>query len=122
MPQSVVSVTIANGTSLSGEANTSGHRLAAIIMPSGWTAASLNFEALQDQPAGLPAAPVFKPIVDTGGTEVRITTGGDRLIAIPLTHALGCSGLGRIKLRSGTSGVPVNQGADRVIKLVLVVD
>lgn len=112
-----LTATIANGASLSGEVNTNGRRIAAIIMPSGWTAASLNFEALQDQTG---STSTFKPLVDTGGAELSITTGGDRVIAIPETHALSAGGLGRIKLRSGTSGAPVNQGAERIIKVVVV--
>jgi hypothetical protein len=114
----IVSATIPNGGSLSPEVAVGGARIAGIIMPAAWTAAALNFEALTDQTG---ATPTFKPVVDSGGTEVTITTGGDRYIALTDTSPL-CAGLGRVKLRSGTSAAPVNQAADRLIKLVLIDD
>lgn len=115
-----VSVTIANGAAVSGEVNVGPFRIVGIQMPAGWTAANLTLQALIDQPAGNPPAPVFGDVVDGAGAELVLAAAPAAAKYVALADTLALNGLGRIKVRSGTTGLPVNQAAARTIILVLV--
>ena len=120
---SYAEVTIANGASLSGVADLTSHRLVGIVIPSAWTAANLTFQGRPKASADVTAHPndALANVYDQGGAEVTVTVGGaSRFIALtPATSAL-FDGIGELKVRSGTSGAAVNQGAARVITLVLI--
>lgn len=117
--RTVVPVLIPNGGSLSAEFPTNGKRLVGIRMSAGWTAAAITFEALIDEPPELPKVPVFGVVVDAAGAAITLATPtAGTYMALPDTLAL--IALGRIKVRSGTSGAPVNQAADRNLELVFV--
>lgn len=101
-------VTIANGASLSGAAFVGG-RLSAIIMPAAWTAANLTFQGSEDDST-------YNDLYDDAGTEYVVTAGASRYIVLdPLAFV----GVDFVKIRSGTSATPVNQGAARVVRFVL---
>lgn len=103
--------TIANGASLSGAIDLSAGRLARIAIPASWTTANLTFQTSADNVT-------FNDLYDSYGTEYTATVGGaSRAIIIPLADFIGVRYL---KIRSGTTGTPVNQGADRTLTLVLV--
>lgn len=106
----ILPVTIANGQSLSGGVSLGGLRLFGVVMPSGWTAANLTFQASVDGGAS------WVNLYDANGSEVTVTAGTSRFIA--LEPALFAS-LTHLQLRSGTSATPVAQGADRSLSLVL---
>lgn len=110
--------TIASGDSLSSVAlspstpyiGLSGLTIYGIIMPSGWTAADLTMQISNESPSS-----GFNNVYDSTGSEVTITAAASRMIIVPpLSYISGKF----IKLRSGTSGTPVNQGADRVITVL----
>lgn len=106
------SVTIANGTSLSGAVNLGSKILSAIIIPSGWTAAALSFQASDDQ------GQTWKDVYDQGGNEINVAQAYvviNRRISIDPGDF---GGIDFIKVRSGLSAAAVNQGADRVLTLV----
>lgn len=103
-------VTILNGQSLSGDAQIDGAALVGIIMPSAWTAADLTFQASGDDA-------VFNDMYDVDGAEVTVVAGASRYIWLSPNDFVGFDS---IKVRSGTTGTPVNQGADRSITLVLL--
>lgn len=105
--------TIANAASLSGAINVSGYRLAAIVMPSGWTAASITFTGSRDGSA-------FLDVHDSGGAELALTVAASRLVALTAVHAEALRALKLLKVRSGTAAAPVNQLAERTLTLVLV--
>lgn len=109
-PISTAVATIANGESLSAAVDLGGWRVAGIVMPASWTAANLT---LQTSPDG----ETYNNRYDRSGTEYTITAAASRSIQIPLDDLLSVR---FIKVRSGTSGSPVNQGAERSITLVLV--
>lgn len=104
-------VVIANGDSLSTAATIPpGYRVAAVVMPTAWTAASLTFAV------SFSAVGTYLPLYE-GGAEYTITEAAasrainvDPLALYPWTQ---------IKLRSGTAGTPVAQGGARTITLVL---
>lgn len=109
--QSQYPVTISNGQSLSGPVDMGAGRLFAIVMPAAWTAANLTFQA---SPDGVTYSNVF----DSTGTEVTFTAAASQYIinAVPVEWI----GVRYVKVRSGTSGTPVNQGADRALTIITV--
>jgi hypothetical protein len=100
--------TVPNGGSLSPAVDLRGFQPLAIQMPAAWTAASITFEVSDD-------GTNFADLYNTSG-EYSLTVAVDRAVALSNPNEL--SGFKYIKVRSGTSGTPVNQGADRIIKII----
>jgi hypothetical protein len=109
----VIDVTIANNESLSSAAwiwrNNHLGTVAAIVMPADWTAADLTFQASVDNST-------YWNVYDADDAEVTVQAAEDRHIILDPADFAGCPYL---KVRSGTSGAAVNQGAARTIQLVL---
>jgi hypothetical protein len=101
--------TIAASASLSGAVLLPpGYRVAAIVMPSAWTAADLTFQLSHD-------GTTYTNAYEDDGTEVTVTAAASRYILIPsetLAPAI------RLKIRSGTSDTPVTQAAARELTVV----
>jgi len=105
------SATIANSASLSAALDLGTNRLAQIVIPSSWTTADLTFQTSAD-------GAVYNDFYDAQGSEYTVTVGGaSRSIGVSLADFIGVRYL---KVRSGTTGTPVNQGGQRVLTLVLV--
>ena len=116
--RTLVPVNIPNGTALSGEVNVGPLRIVGIIMPAAWTAGALTFKAVATQ-TNLYATPTYAEVMDIAGTAMTVATpAAATYIALADTVAL--VALGRLIVRSGTSGVPVNQAAARDFFLVCV--
>ena len=113
MPERLKTVTIANGASLSGVIDLEGFVLMGIQMPSAWTAANLTFEASSAR------AGTFDDVYDDTGTEVNVTAAASRYIGVTGTKGDVLANVRFLKVRSGTTGTPVNQGAARTITLCL---
>jgi len=107
----LVTATIAESASLSGEINLKGGRLFAIVMPAAWTTANLTFQAATLQGG------TYNDVYDEDGTEVAVTAAASRLIILEPARWLGVRNL---KVRSGTTGTPVNQAAARSVILITV--
>jgi hypothetical protein len=105
-----VAATIANGTSLSGNLNLGGLRLFGIVMPSAWTSASLTF--LMSPDGGTTWVSMF----DINGNELTATVAASHFVALDPTLF---ASVQMLQIRSGTSGAPVAQGANRQLTLVL---
>ena len=103
----IITVTIANGASLSDAADMKGHSLVALEMPAAWTAADITFEA---SPDGV----TYNDVHIEAGTERTLTVAVDRFVLMDQTL---WKGVRFLKVRSGTSSVPVNQLAERSIRL-----
>lgn len=104
----ILSVTIANGTSLSGAVQIGPARVVGIQLPT-LTSAALTFQGSAD-------GVTYVNLFDAANAEVTVTASvGDRINLAPAA----LSGVNYLKVRSGTSGAPVNQGADRVISLIV---
>lgn len=102
--------TIANGTSLSAALDLTllGGAPVGIQMTAAWTAANLTYQVSADNT-------LFQDYFDSAGTEISTTAAAARFIRLtPADFA----GIRFLKIRSGTSGVPVNQAADRALQLV----
>lgn len=106
------SVTIASGASLSSAVRIdTGSVLVALQTPASWTAADLTLQGSVD-------GVTYNNLYDSTGSEYSIAGAASRFIHVADPVLL--MGLHYLKVRSGTSGTPVNQGADRIIKLALV--
>jgi hypothetical protein len=102
-------VDIANGQSLSGAVNLAGHLLVGVVMPSAWTTANLTLQVSRD-------ASTYNNLHDFAGNEYTIVAAASRHILLDPSELAGAEW---VKVRSGTSGTPVNQGAARVLYLVV---
>lgn len=100
---------IASGASLSGAVAIGGEfSLIGIEFPAAWDAADMTFQVSLDD------GTTWKELLDDAGNAVQktVTAGQYReLDASEFKSAI------RIKVRSGTSSLAVNQTADRTIKL-----
>jgi len=101
--------TIAAAGSLSAALHIpNGHEVVALLMPAVWTAAGITFQASADKSA-------FGDVFAAGGTEYTLTVVATNYVVIP-TGSL--HGARYIKVRSGTTGTPVAQAAERTITIV----
>jgi len=106
-----ITVTIANGASLSNAIDLGVARAGAIITPAAWTAASLTVLVSHD-------GVTYSSLYDDADTEFAIATANmatGRSRTLPLVTFLPYRYL---KFRSGTAALAVNQGAERVMYLV----
>lgn len=110
--RAVKTATVSDGESLSEAVYCEGLRLAAIVVPSGWNAADITFQGSVD---GTNWYDLHEP---SGDTEVTVQAGASRYIVVADPAAY--EGLMRLKVRSGTSGTPVNQTGDVTVQLVFV--
>lgn len=100
---------ISSGGSLSPAVALGARVIHGILMPTGWDAAALTFQASVD-------GTTFFDIYSSAGTELSYTVAASRYIPIDPTL---WRAINLIKVRSGTSGAAVNQTADRTISLIL---
>lgn len=106
-------VTIRAGQSLSDAVKVDGGVIFSIQMPDTWTTAGLSFEGSAD-------GSTFYPVYDDGGFEVVVTSvnalAQRTLVNANILEKL--AGLRAFKIRSGAFGAPVNQAADRILRVV----
>ena len=107
----VFTATIADGQSLSGAVDLEGYTLTAIYMPDTWAAAAITFQS--DQP--LAAEGSYLDVYDDAGTEKSVTTAADRFVLLDPAEFIG---IRRLKVRSGTTGTPVNQSGGTDVLLI----
>jgi hypothetical protein len=101
---------IANGESLSGAVDLGNYRLFGIQMdPTAWTAAALTFKV---SVTGVD----FYDLYDDTGTEQNWTVSAQKFVQV--SQPAKWLGIRYIKVRSGTSGSPVNQGGARALTLI----
>ena len=101
-------VVILSGQSLSAALNLQGHIFTGVYMPAAWTAASLTFQGSFDGDT------YFNVFFD--GSEISTAVAASGYYGLDPVKFFG---LKYLKVRSGTSGTPVNQGADRTLTLAL---
>ena len=100
---------IYSGTALTGSIDTKDQPVMAIRIPASWTTANLTFQGSQD-------ATNFFDVYNIYGDEYTVVVGGaSRYIVL---SPLEFQWARYIKIRSGTTGTPVNQGADRSLLII----
>jgi hypothetical protein len=103
--------TIANGASLSGAVAMGPLTLVGISMPATWTAAVLTFQVSPD------GGTTWQELYDDSGSEVTFQAAGGRYISIQNYPSYLWRGINMVKVRSGTSAAPVNQGQQSIVNL-----
>jgi hypothetical protein len=114
LADSVKTVTISSGASLSGTVDVQGFNTFAIEMSTGgWDAANISFTAARASSGS------FFAVYDGSGVEVQATVStGNRVVSLNGDIALALAPLRFIQLRSGTSTAAVNQTATRTLYLI----
>lgn len=105
---SQATATILSGASLSAAIYLGDKVIQAVQMPSAWTAASLTFQSSAD-------GATYNDVYDSQGNEWTVTTAASRYI--PLEDLAFTKSFLYLRIRSGTTGTPVTQGADRAIQV-----
>lgn len=122
---SIANVLIANATSLSGAIDLGNNRVIGFEFPAAWTAANLTFQGSSD---GVTFTNLFGTFAEinvgaaASQTTMLYTSGGVPSATVPINTGLFADFPRFIKLRSGTSGAPVAQGADRLIRVLLIAE
>jgi hypothetical protein len=112
--QGSVKATIANGQSLSGSVQIpQDQTLVGIFMPAAWTTAALTFQVSLDGEA------TWREVVKVDGNAYQVVAAAGQMVVVPPADLLGLPGVGVLRVRSGTSGTPVAQGAARDLTLIL---
>lgn len=108
--------TIASGQSLSGAVEIAGYLMAGVTVPpaASWTTATvITFQVSLDNGA------TYNNLVNKDGQEYSVTI--TRPVATDpaflLVNPADFGGFTHVKVRAGTAGTPVNQGADRVLQI-----
>ena len=99
---------ITSGQSLSASVDIKDQPIVAIQMPSTWTTANLTFQGSSD-------GTNFFNVYNMEGDEFTVTVATSRYVVL---NPFEFQWARFIKIRSGTSGTPVSQGADRTIVIV----
>jgi len=107
-------LSIANGASLSPGVDLATNHLTAIQIPAAWTAAALTFQGSWD---GNTYGNVYDGVT---GAELTIASAIVLANAMIVLDPVKFRGLRFIKVRSGTQAAPVNQAAQRDLKLTVV--
>lgn len=84
------------------------HYAFAIVTPATWTAADLTFQVSHD-------GATWRNLYDDEGNEVTVTAAASRMIRL---YPEEWAAFKWLKLRSGTSGSPVTQAADRILSVL----
>lgn len=109
-PPTFMTLTIMPGTAITDAHRVSG-KVVGIILPAGWDAAALSFQA---GPYSTNMGDVYDAGVERTIASAQAVSG--RMIALSLNDWL-CANV--LRIRSGTSAAPVNQTARRDITVVL---
>jgi len=108
-PDNTITVIIANGVALTDVIDLKQNIITAIQIPAAWTAANLTFQASSTRTG------TFADVFDAAGNELTAVAAASRVIV----DLLELSPIRFLKIRSGTTGTPVNQGAERTLNLIL---
>ncbi len=97
----------APGTSLSAPIYLGAGTISGFQMPPAWDAANLTFQLSDDNVT-------YQNAYDSGGVEIVVNAVAGRFIPVDPSAF---NGFLYVKLRSGTSGAPVNQTAARTVQV-----
>lgn len=107
----VVNGVIGLGESISSEIDLGYGKYFTLVMPGEWDAADLTFQASFDEGG------TYQDIYDDLGSVILIPAEAGQTISIVI-NAITFAGVRYIKIRSGTTAVPVVQTASRTIKII----
>lgn len=114
--QKLISVTIDNSGSVSGAFDLFGYKVAGVVSPVAWTAADFTFQV--DAGDG-----TFRAVTDNSGAYVKISgvaTGASEVMTPPEIGDRIVGEQGKIVSTNTASEAVVAQGAERIVKVILV--
>lgn len=111
-----IPVTILNTQSLSAAVPLGPKSLVGIVMPAAWTAADLTFQGSVD---GTTFDELTASDLTAAGTVATLQVHSPAAAQFIGLDPAKLRGVNQLKVRSGTSGTPVAQGADRVLTLIV---
>lgn len=116
----VVGTEIPANEALSGELDLQDANFIALEMPTTWAGTSITFQAKVER-GGTEAdnLETWRNVHSEGGGEVTWTVAANRIVVPDGIDADILKGLRFIRVRSGTSGTPVNQNPSKQIRLIL---
>lgn len=100
---------IYSGTAVTGSIDTKDQPILAIRIPASWTTANLTFQGSQD-------GTNFFDVYNLYGEEFTVVVGGASRYVVMGPQEFQWARY--IKIRSGTTGTPVNQAADRSLLVI----
>ena len=106
---SSITATIASGTAITGSIDLKDQPILAVRIPASWTTANLTFQGSQD-------GTNFFDVYNLYGDEFTAVVGGASRYVVMSPFDFQWARY--IKIRSGTTGTPVNQGADRSLLII----
>lgn len=109
----VMTDTIPNAGSLTTGVDLADHSIVGIVMPAAWTAAGISFRGSID-------GTNYFTLVDATGAEITVTSpAASDYVALSQPMRDELEAVRFLQLRSGTNAAPVNQGAARVMTLIV---
>ncbi len=118
-----VQAIIPNGQALTGDIDLRGQRLIGVIFSAAWTAAALSFQVADTTASAAGAVPgtYGEAFGDPGsGTATALAMGAAAGQVTMFTQGNRIIENCFCKIRSGTSGTPVNQGGARTLTLLTI--
>jgi hypothetical protein len=103
-----LTATIAASASLSGVVDLKGTTIVGYVLPSAWTAADITLSASVD-------GTNFFDVYNQYGVEIKHTVAASRYVVLTASDL---ASFRYFKFRSGTTGTPVTQAAERIITIV----
>jgi len=102
---------IAAGQSLSATVSIGASMLVGIVVPAGWVAGSITFQASTD-------GTTFQEVYDMLGNPIAIAAGSTAAAAYVAISPDALAGINMLRVRSGTLGSPVVQTGGATVTLV----
>lgn len=105
-----LTVTISEGSSLSASLTLNRRPPLSIIVPAGWDTAVITFQVSQDGVS-------YYELIDQDGDVVQLEPAAGRMMRVDNPEQW--EGFNYMRIRSGTSGSPVTQTADRTLTVTV---
>lgn len=109
-PMKTFDIVIDSGESISDAFRLNGWKIARVLMPDAWTAAALTFQESYD-------GDTYRNVYNSG-SEVSLAVAASQ--SVNFSGETYLPAVKYLKVRSGTSGTPVLQGAERTITFICI--
>lgn len=118
----VMGVEIPNNQAVSGSIDLGSMNIEAIDVPTNWAGTTITFQSKSNRGSGDGTnsnVEIWRNVYNDAGTEVSVTVAANRIVGISAQVMMDAlHGLRYIRLRSGTSGTPVNQSPAKIVRLI----
>jgi len=118
----VISTTIPDNQALSGMVDLGNHEFVALELPETFNTTTLTFQAkakVTEQTQGGDNLEDWDDVYTDDGTELSVTVAAGRVVAIVGDKKDALAPLRYVRVRSGTSGTPVNINPGGVVRFIV---